>query len=70
MGAAIAAQLQESLRARTPDLDEHIARGGFGAVTGWLAEHVHAEGARLTPPELMKKATGKPLSAAAALRYL
>jgi Zn-dependent M32 family carboxypeptidase len=31
---------------------------------------VHAEGARLTPPELMKKATGKPLSAAAALRYL
>jgi carboxypeptidase Taq len=70
MGAAIAAQLHESLRSRTPDLDERLARGEFGVVTGWLAEHVHAEGARLTPPELMKKATGKALSAAAALRYL
>jgi carboxypeptidase Taq len=70
MGAAIAAQLHESLRARTPDLDAHLARGEFGAVTQWLAEHVHAEGARLTPPELMRKATGKALSAASALRYL
>jgi carboxypeptidase Taq len=70
MGAAIAAQLHESLRSRTPDLDEHLARGDFSVVTRWLAEHVHAEGARLTPPELMKKATGKALSAAAALRYL
>lgn len=70
MGAAIAAQLYESLRSRAPDLDEQLARGQFGVVTQWLAEHVHAEGARLSPPELMKKATGKPLSAAAALRYL
>jgi carboxypeptidase Taq len=70
MGAAIAAQLHESLRARTPDLDSHLARGEFGVVTGWLAENVHAEGARLTPPELMKKTTGKALSAAAALRHL
>jgi carboxypeptidase Taq len=70
MGAAIAAQLYESLRTRTPDLDEHLARGEFGAITGWLGHHVHAEGARLAPPELIKKATGKALSAAAALRYL
>jgi len=70
MGAAIAAQLHESLRARTPELDAHVARGEFSAVTGWLAEHVHAEGARLTPPDLMKKATGKALTAAPALRYL
>jgi carboxypeptidase Taq len=70
IGAAIAAQLYESLRTRTPDLDEHLARGDFGVVTRWLAEHVHAEGARLLPPELMKQVTGKTLSAAPALRYL
>ncbi|HYP79227.1 MAG TPA: carboxypeptidase M32 [Steroidobacteraceae bacterium] len=70
IGAVIAAQLFESLRVRTPDLDEHLARGDFASVTRWLAETVHAEGARLTPPELVKQATGKALSAASSLRYL
>jgi carboxypeptidase Taq len=70
IGAVIAAQLSESLRAATPDLDERIARGDFTSVTGWLAQHVHAEGARLLPQELVKQATGKALSAAVALRYL
>jgi carboxypeptidase Taq len=70
LGAVIAAQLFESLRAATPDLDARIARGDLSAVTGWLARHVHAEGARLTPQELVQQATGKGLSAAVALRYL
>jgi carboxypeptidase Taq len=70
IGAVIAAQLYEALRAETPDLDEHLARGEFGSVTRWLAGHVHAEGARLTPPELVKQATGKALTAASSLRYL
>jgi carboxypeptidase Taq len=70
IGAVIAAQLFESLRAATPDLDERLASGDFTVVTGWLAENVHAEGARLTPQELVQQATGKGLSAAIALRYL
>jgi carboxypeptidase Taq len=70
IGAVIAAQLFETLRAATPDLDDRLARGEFGSVTRWLAETVHAEGARLTPPELVKQATGKALSATSALRYL
>lgn len=70
VGAVIAGQLFESLRVDTPDLDAQLARGEFGAVTKWLAEHVHSEGARLTPQELVKQATGKPLSATSFLRYL
>jgi carboxypeptidase Taq len=70
IGAVIAAQLYGSLRVQTPDVDERLARGDFTGVTAWLATHVHAEGARLTPPELVRQATGKPLTAAAALRYL
>ncbi len=38
-GGVIAAQLFESLRTHTPDLDEQLARGDFTGVTGWL---VHA----------------------------
>jgi len=70
IGAVIAAQLFETLRAATPDLDERIATGQFAAVTGWLAGHVHSAGARLTPQELVQHVTGKGLSATVALRYL
>jgi carboxypeptidase Taq len=70
MGAAIAAQLCASLRADTPDLEPRIAAGDFTAVTGWLALNVHAEAARLGPAELVKHATGKPLTAAALIRHL
>ena len=70
IGAVIAAQLFETLRAATPDLDERIATGQFAAVTGWLAEHVHSAGARFTPQELVQHVTGKGLSATVALRYL
>lgn len=70
LGGVIAAQLFEAMRVSTPDLDDRIAGGDFASVTGWLGQHVHAEGARLSPQELVQKVTGKGLSAAVALRYL
>jgi carboxypeptidase Taq len=70
IGAMLAAQLYESLRAATPELDQNLERGEFSAVTGWLTTNVHAAGARFSPLELVQEVTGKPLSAAPALRYL
>jgi carboxypeptidase Taq len=70
MGAAIAAQLHASLRTDKPDLEQRVAAGDFTAVTGWLAQKVHAEAARLGPADLVKHATGKPLTAAALIRHL
>jgi carboxypeptidase Taq len=70
VGAVVAAQLYEALRAATPDLDTRIARGELGVVTGWLALNVHAAGASVPPQQLVQQVTDKPLSAAAALRYL
>jgi carboxypeptidase Taq len=70
IGAVVAAQLFEALRVATPDLDQRLAAGQFDVVTGWLAQNVHAQGARFTPQELVQHVTGKGLSAAMALRYL
>jgi carboxypeptidase Taq len=70
LGAVIAGQLNEALRAARPTLDEEIAAGQFGGVLEWLRDHVHGIGARLPLKELIQHATGKPLSAAAYLRYL
>ncbi len=70
LGAVIAGQLNEALRTARPTLDEEIAAGQFGGVLEWLRDHVHGIGARLPVKELIQHATGKPLSAAAYLRYL
>jgi carboxypeptidase Taq len=70
VGAVIAGQLNEAMRAALPSLDEEIAAGQFGGVMDWLRDNVHGVGARLPVQELMKQATGKPLTASAYLRYL
>jgi carboxypeptidase Taq len=66
----MAAQFFEALRSAVPDIDDQISRGEFGGLIGWLRENVHGQGARVSAQELLKQATGKPLSAASALRYL
>jgi carboxypeptidase Taq len=70
IGAVIAGQLYESLRTARPNLDEEIAAGEFSGLFGWLRENVHGLGASLSTPDLIRKATGKPLSASAWLRYV
>jgi carboxypeptidase Taq len=70
LGAVIAGQLNEAMRSARPSLDEEIAAGHFGGVMDWLRDNVHGVGARLPVQELIKQATGKPLTAAAYLRYL
>jgi carboxypeptidase Taq len=70
LGAVIAGQLNEAMRAAMPSLDEEVAAGHFGGVMDWLRDNVHGVGARLPTQELIKQATGKPLTASAYLRYL
>ena len=70
LGAVIAAQLYESLRAELPALDEQLAHGEFSGLFGWLRTHVHGLGAKVPVQELLRDATGKPLSATSFLRYV
>lgn len=70
MGAVIAGQLYESLRADRPELDEEIAAGNFAGLLDWLRQNVHSVASTVSMPELIRNATGKALSAAAWLRYI
>lgn len=70
LGAVIAAQLFEGLRRDVPNLDAEVARGEFSGLFAWLRTNVHGVGAKVTVQELMKTATGKPLSAAPFVRYV
>jgi carboxypeptidase Taq len=70
LGAVISAQLFESLRADVPALDEQLAVGEFSGLLGWLRKHVYGLGAKVPVQELLKSATGKPLSATSYIRYV
>jgi len=70
LGALIAMQLWEKLRADRESLDAEVAAGDFTGMFAWLREHVHGVGAKMTVQDLVKAASGRPLSAAPALRYL
>jgi len=70
MGAVIAGQLYERLRSDRSQLDDEIAAGDFTGLFAWLKENVHSIGARVSAPDLIEAATGKPLSAAAWLRHV
>jgi carboxypeptidase Taq len=69
-GAAIAAQLHEAMRRDITDLDAQIVRGEFKPLFEWLRTQLYSHGSRYPTGELLVQATGKPLGATAALRYL
>ena len=70
LGAVIAAQLYESLRNDVPALDEQLSRGEFSGLLGWLRTHVHGLGAKVPVQDLLRGATGKPLSSSFFIRYV
>ena len=71
LGALMAAQLAEAMRATVPDLDREIERGNFGPLVGWLRENVHSRGCLDASSDgLVKQATGRPLDTGAFLRHV
>ena len=70
LGAVIAAQLYESLRAALPSLDEELARGEFGGLFDWLRDNVHGVGAKLPVQDLIKRPPASRCRPASFVRYL
>jgi carboxypeptidase Taq len=61
LGAIMAAQLFESASAAEPDMLPAVGRGDFSPLLGWLRANVHEQGSLLDMPELLTRATGRPL---------
>jgi carboxypeptidase Taq len=70
LGAMAAAQFFQAAVEAEPGILPGIAKGDFGPLVAWLRRHVHGQGSRLTPSELIHQATGKPLDAAVYLAHL
>jgi carboxypeptidase Taq len=69
-GAIAAAQLMEKLKHDMLDLSDRIRNGDFAPIRAWMTDRVHQYGSRYTGEDLMKNATGKPLSAEAWLNHV
>ncbi len=70
VGALLAAQLFRAVRAALPDLPRALAAGEFGDLLGWLREKVHGQGSRPEFAELVREASGAPLSCDAFFAHL
>jgi carboxypeptidase Taq len=70
LGNLYAAQFYEQAQKDLGDLDAMFERGEFKPLLGWLREKIHRHGRRYRASELVKRVTGKPLSAEPLLRHL
>ncbi|HFA60061.1 MAG TPA: carboxypeptidase M32, partial [Rhodospirillales bacterium] len=70
VGALLAAQLFRAVRAALPDLPRALAAGEFGDLLGWLREKIHGQGSRPEFAELVREASGAPLSCDAFFAHL
>ncbi|HEY4330650.1 MAG TPA: carboxypeptidase M32 [Phycisphaerae bacterium] len=70
LGNVLAAQLFESASKAMPALRSDILAGNFSNLLQWLRTNVHQHGKRYIPTDLVRRATGKPLSTDAYLGYL
>jgi carboxypeptidase Taq len=70
LGNVISGQLWEKVNADVPGLHEQFEQGEFGALAGWLREHLWQHGRKYTPREVVERITGGGLDSEPYLRYL
>jgi carboxypeptidase Taq len=70
LGAMTAAQLFDAAVKAAPGIPHALAKGDFRPLMGWLRPNVHGLGSSLPTPELVARATGRPLDAGVFKRHL
>jgi carboxypeptidase Taq len=70
LGNMYAAQFFEQAGKDLGNLDSMFARGEFSPLLGWLRQNIHIHGRKYTARQLIKKVTGRDLSAQPLLNHL
>jgi len=70
LGAIAGAQLFDAAKKTDPEIMPSIAQGNFSPLLAWLRENVHSHGRRYPSPELLTRATGRPLDVTAFTSHL
>lgn len=70
LGNLYAAQFLATFTQAHPDWEDEVRKGNLAILRDWQKEHIHRWGRTYTPPELVKKVTGRPLSEEAFIAYI
>ena len=70
LGAMAAAQLYAAAKAADGGIEPALAEGDFAPLYAWLRPNVHERGSRYGTGDLLERATGRPLEAAAFKAHL
>ena len=70
LGNILSAQFYEAATKAHPEIPDQISQGEFATLHDWLKENIYQHGSKFTPNEIVKRATGKPLTIQPYIRYL
>jgi carboxypeptidase Taq len=70
LGNIMSAQFFAAARRDLGDLDGQIGAGHYAPLRAWLTDRIYRHGRKFTAPEIVRRATGEPLSIAPYLSYL
>ena len=69
LGNLYAAQFYETAVDQHPEIIDELNQGRTTILVKWLRENIHQHGRKFSPREIVKNATGQPLSHQAFIRY-
>src|SRR5262245_18819072 len=70
IGNILSAQFYAAAVKAHPGIPSEIAKGEFKMLHGWLTENLYRHGRKFTPDNLIKRATGEPMTMRPYLAYL
>lgn len=70
LGNLISAQLWEKINKDIKNLDDHIRKGDFNQLLGWLRTNIHQHGHKYDPQVLVENVTGSKITPEPYIRYL
>jgi carboxypeptidase Taq len=70
IGNILSAQFYTAAVAAHPGIPREIERGGFGTLHAWLRDHLYRHGRKFRPDEIVRRATGQPMTIEPYIGYL
>jgi carboxypeptidase Taq len=70
IGNILSAQFHAAAVKAHPEIRGEIIRGEFGSLHRWLVDHVYRHGRKFDPDDLVRRATGEPMTITPYIAYL
>jgi carboxypeptidase Taq len=70
IGNILSAQFYAAARRACPEIDDEIAAGQFAGLHDWLEKNLYRHGRKFPPNDIVRRATGEPISIAPYMAYL